>query len=100
MLRLKQAKWTAKEVGLSPVGLLKRLLLPLKDIQFDEDKGNQPQERIPEIHEVAFDSPKNGRQEQGGIENNLAQVADAQCRADKKLPVSKPNVDFQHQYHQ
>ena len=32
-------------------------LAPLKDIQFDEDECDEPQERVPEVDEIALDTP-------------------------------------------
>jgi hypothetical protein len=42
--------------------LLETFLTPLEHIQFDENEGEQPKKRIPEVDEVAFDAPVDGRE--------------------------------------
>ena len=56
-------------------------LSPLKYIEFDKHKCNQPQECIPEINEIALKAPVDGRQKQYRIEHVFAEVTKFQHRA-------------------
>ena len=45
--------------------------VPLEDIEFDEDKCDQPQERIPEIQEAALESPICRTEKQDDVKESL-----------------------------
>ena len=46
----------------------RRLLMPAKNVHFDEDKRHQPQESVPEVEEIAVEAPVGGAGEQHGVE--------------------------------
>ena len=78
--------------------MLKRLEAPVEHIQFDEHKGDEPQECVPEIDEITFPAPVGGCEKQERVQDVLARRTDFQRVALEEIAFLQANIDFQHQY--
>ena len=69
--------------------------MPLEYIEFDENKGNQPEEGIPEIQEGALDSPVGRSKEQNQVEGSFQVLSNAQHAICQPIPQLQHHFQLQ-----
>ena len=72
-------------------------LAPLEDVEFDEYESHQPQECVPEVDKIAFDTPESCRKKQACVKNDLKRIADPEGGALQSIAFLQPHVNFEYQ---
>ena len=72
--------------------------MPLEDVQLDEHEGQQPEEGVPEVQEIADETPVQRSAQQHGVDERLQRRTEAQQHAAERVAHLQPHLGFQQQH--